>query len=128
MRQTQSVKSRAAKLERWRRFGQEVRSRRLEKGLGLRELAGKVGISPPYLSKVEHGEFPPPAEKRIVAIADHIGVSADVLLALAGKVAKDIRVIITKHPEAWTAFLRSARGLGEEEIRQLARKVGQDVR
>jgi transcriptional regulator with XRE-family HTH domain len=85
-------------------------------------------MSPPYLSKIEHGEFPPPAEKKLRALAFHLGLSADALLAHAGKVARDIRVIINNHPEAWTEFLRNARSLQDDEIRQLAKSVLQDAR
>lgn len=122
-RQTESTETRSAKLEKWRRFGEHVREQRRQRDLGLRQLAGKVDMSPAYLSKVENGEFPPPAEKKIVAIAGQLGLSPDSLLALAGKVAKDIKAIINKHPEAWTEVLRKARTLGDAEIRQLGRKL-----
>jgi transcriptional regulator with XRE-family HTH domain len=47
-------------------FGEFVRRRRAAKEIGLRELARKTGMSATYLSKIERGELPPPAEdKRI---------------------------------------------------------------
>ena len=59
----------AKKRKQWERFGKEVRTRREEKDIFLRELARRVNMSPTYLSKVERAEFPPPAEKKVQAIA-----------------------------------------------------------
>jgi hypothetical protein len=81
-------------------------------------------MSPPYLSKVEHGEFAPPAEKKVKAIAKELDLSADELLALAGRVAKDIRVIINKYPLDWTEVLRTARRGWEEGMILLKKPDG----
>ena len=55
-------------------------------------------MSPTYLSKVERSEFPPPAEKKIVAIAKQLKLHPDELLGLAGRVASDVSQIIQKQP------------------------------
>ena len=34
------------------KFGEYIKSKRLEKGISLRELASKVGISPSYISDI----------------------------------------------------------------------------
>ena len=38
------------------KFGEYIKSKRLEKGISLRELASKVGISPSYMSDIEKEE------------------------------------------------------------------------
>lgn len=101
------------------RFGARVRRLREEKEIGLRPFARMIGFSATYLSKIERDELPPPAEERIKEIARLLGQDADELLALAGKVASDVREIITEQPQAMASFLRTARGLGPEEIRKL---------
>lgn len=58
-----------------------------------------IGVSPTYLSKIERGEFRPPAEDRVRAIAGIIGQDPDELLALAGRVASDVIEIIKRNPD-----------------------------
>jgi HTH-type transcriptional regulator, competence development regulator len=101
------------------RFGPTVRARRLEKGLGLRELARMVGMSATYMSKVERGEFGPPIEAKIRAIAEALGENPDELLALAGKVASELDDIIRSSPQEMATFLRTVRGYSPAEMQQL---------
>ncbi|HUW31838.1 MAG TPA: helix-turn-helix transcriptional regulator, partial [Planctomycetota bacterium] len=79
------------------RFGKEVRGARQAKSISLRKFASAAGMSATYLSKVERGEFPPPSEDKIVAIARSLGHDSDILLAKAGKVSPDLPVIIRRH-------------------------------
>jgi transcriptional regulator with XRE-family HTH domain len=51
-----------------RLFGDLLRTSRTRAGLGLRELAARVGMNASYLSKVELSHAAPPTEKKIVAI------------------------------------------------------------
>ena len=39
-------------------FGEYIRSKRVEKGIGLREMAEHLSISPAYLSNLESGKHP----------------------------------------------------------------------
>lgn len=105
------------------RFGPAVRAQRIQKSLGLRELARKVGMSATYLSKVEREEFSPPAENKIRAIAEALDLDPDALLALAGKVASELDAIIRSHPQEMAAFLRTAQGLSPEEMRRLTEQA-----
>ena len=84
-------------------FGSFIRRKRVEKDLGLREMAKKIGISPTYLSKCERDEFPPPAEDRVREIAKILDCNVDDLLARAGRVSSDISDIIMRHPIQLTA-------------------------
>ena len=66
-------------------FGSYIRGRReaLKRGdasFSLRKVAGRIGVEPSYLSKVERGEEPPPSEEKIKAIAGELDEDADVLL------------------------------------------------
>jgi transcriptional regulator with XRE-family HTH domain len=104
-------------------FGPRVRALREEKEIGLRRFADLVGMSPTYLSKIERGDFPPPGEEKILAIAKELGVDADELLALAGRVASDLEEIIQQKPREMATFLRAARGLSPKDIEQLTKQV-----
>ena len=106
-----------------RTFGKLVRDERERRGIGLRQFARQVGMSPTYLSKVERGEFAPPAEEKVVAIAGLLELDADNLLGLAGKVAKDLQQIIRRRPSEMASFLRSVNGLSAEQMAQLAREA-----
>ena len=104
-------------------FGPTVRAWREEKEIGLRRFADLVGMSPTYLSKIERGDFPPPGEVKIKAIAKELGKDADELLALAGRVASDLEEIIQQKPREMATFLRAARGLAKKDIERLTKQV-----
>ena len=97
------------------KFGAFIRREREAKEIGLRKMAKKIEVSPTYLSKVERDEFPPPAEDKVRKIAGVLGLDADELLALAGRVASDLTDIIRERPREMADFLRAAKGLTECE-------------
>ena len=76
-------------------------------------MAKKIGVSPTYLSKIERGDFDPPAEDKVRKIAEIIGHDPDELLALAGRVASDLTDIIRQRPRQMADFLRAAKGLSD---------------
>jgi HTH-type transcriptional regulator, competence development regulator len=102
-------------------FGALVRREREAKEIGLREMAKMIGVSPTYLSKIERGDFDPPAEDKVRKIAEIIGRDPDELLALGGRVASDLTDIIRQRPREMADFLRIAKGLTAEDMIQLAR-------
>lgn len=104
-------------------FGPTIRAWREAKEIGLRRFADLVGMSPTYLSKIERGDFPPPGEEKIKAMAKELGQDADELLALAGRVASDLEEIIQQKPREMATFLRAARGLTPKDIEQLTKQV-----
>jgi transcriptional regulator with XRE-family HTH domain len=103
------------------KFGAFMRARREAKGIGLRDMAKMIGVSPTYVSKVERDEFPPPAEDKVRLIAGVIGCDVDELLARAGKVASELSDIIKQQPKEMASFLRAAKGLTAEELTRLAK-------
>jgi transcriptional regulator with XRE-family HTH domain len=104
-------------------FGAFVRRRRMEKELGLREMAKMIGVSPTYLSQVERNEFPPPVEEKVKDIARILDCDADDLLARAGRVSSDISDIIKRKPVELAALLRTTKGMSAEQIAGLARRA-----
>ena len=107
--------------ERREKFGALVRREREAREIGLREMAKKIGVSPTYLSKIERGEFDPPAEDKVRKIAEIIGCDADELLARAGRVSSDLSEIIKRRPVELAALLRTTKGLTTEDMMRLAR-------
>src|SRR5919204_3720910 len=58
--------------------GQELRAQREEKGLSLRELARRLGISPSALSQIETGKSRP-SVSTLYSIVTELGISLDEL-------------------------------------------------
>lgn len=104
-------------------FGALVRREREAREIGLREMAKMIGVSPTYLSKIERGDFDPPAEDKVRKIAEIIARDPDELLALAGRVASDLTDIIRQRPREMADFLRAAKGLSAEDMASLARQA-----
>ena len=109
-------------------FGDFIRQRREEKraadrDYSLRKVAASVGIEPSYLSKIERGEQPPPSEDTIRALAKELGEDADVLLALAGKVSKDLQAIIRKRPRLFAQLIRQLKNMPDHAVLRLVREV-----
>jgi len=89
-------------------FGKLIRQKRLEAGVGLRELARLVDKSPGYMSDVEGDRVPPPSESVIIAIAAALGADKSDLLLAARKVDPELADYVIRQPEA-ADFLRLAR-------------------
>lgn len=114
-----------------RTFGQRLREKRIEKGYSLRRFAELVGVSPTYLSQVEQGHCDPPTAERVRRMAEILGENADDLTALAGRVPDDLPAIIQEQPSPIAEFLRAARGLTPEQLRELtaqARRLKEHAR
>ena len=115
-------------MSRERSFGKFLRERRMTRAaenpaFSVRQMAGRVGIEPSYLSKIERGEQPPPGEETIRRIATELGEDPDVLLALAGKVSSDLTQIIRERPALVGDLLRSIRRVPAKRVAQMSRQV-----
>ena len=104
------------------KFGWFVRQRREAKGISLRQMAKMIGVSPAYISQVERGRFAPPAEDKVTAIAGILDLDVDELLAVAGKVSSDVTHIIKKNPIEIAGFVRSTRGMSDDERAKLFKR------
>jgi transcriptional regulator with XRE-family HTH domain len=89
----------------------------------LRQVAGRVGFEPAYLSKIERGTVPPPSEATIRRLAEELKVDKDMLLAMAGKVSKELQEIIMKRPELFAALLKDLRDAPDHAILKVVREV-----
>ncbi|MFM2437856.1 MAG: hypothetical protein RLZ55_670, partial [Actinomycetota bacterium] len=94
-----------------------------DKSYSVRQVAGRIGVEPSFLSKVERGEATPPSEAKIQALAEDLGLEPDVLLALGGKVSADLLDVIRKRPELFGALIRSLRDLPDHAVVRLVREV-----
>lgn len=68
-----------------KQFGARLKELRIRATLTQRGLATKVGVTPSYLSKIEHGVLAPPSASTISKIASILKADANELLSLAGK-------------------------------------------
>jgi len=67
-------------------FGVKLRQIRTERGMTLKQMAESLGVSPAYLSSLEHGRRGRPAHPMVVAICAQLNIiwdEADELLRLA---------------------------------------------
>ncbi len=103
------------------KFGKTVRNLRENREIGLRQFAKRVGMSPTYLSKVERGDFPPPSETKIRAIARELGQDEDALLSQAGRVSSDLGDIIRQNPVEMAVLIRTLKGLPRKHLYALTR-------
>jgi transcriptional regulator with XRE-family HTH domain len=102
-----------------------TRSTRAERDpqFSLRRVAQRVGVEPAYLSKVERGLVPPPSEATIVKLAADLGENPDILLALAGKVSRDLQAIILRRPKEFAELIRQLKDAPDHAILKVVREV-----
>jgi transcriptional regulator with XRE-family HTH domain len=103
------------------KLGDRLRRRRNELKLGLREAAGKLKISPTYLSRIEtNEEKSPPGEEVLQALAKLLSENFDELMTLAGRIPSDVAKYIGSDP-GLPQFLRTAheRKLTAEDLTKL---------
>ena len=89
----------------------------------MRQVAFRIGVEPAYLSKIERGDFAPPSEEKIYALAAELGEDSDVLLAMAGKVSKDLQAIIRARPRLFADLIRQLKDLPDDAILRVVREV-----
>ncbi len=109
-------------------FGRFVREKREQlretsAEYSVRKVAGRMGIQPSYLSKIELGDVAPPGEAAIVRLATELGEDPDVLLALAGKVSAELRGVILKRPRLFAALLRELKDAPDHALLRVVREV-----
>lgn len=92
--------------------------------IALRQVAGRIGIEPSYLSKIERGEHQAYlTEEKIYSLARELNEDPDVLLALSGKVSQDIQAIICKRPRIFAQLIRELKDMPDHVVLQIVRKV-----
>lgn len=109
-------------------FGEFLRSVRQTKvkddrRFSVRGVAARVGIEPSYLSKIERGLQAAPGEDTVRKLANDLGEDPDVLLALGGKVSRDLLEVIRGRPRLFAQLIRQLKDLPDHAIIRLAREV-----
>jgi transcriptional regulator with XRE-family HTH domain len=109
-------------------FGKYIREKRealraKDRLYSLRQVAGRIEIEPSYLSKIERGEQTYLSEEKIIALANELDEDPDVLLALSGKVSKDVQEIIRKRPQLFTQLIRDLKNLPDHAVLRIVREV-----
>ena len=89
----------------------------------LRQVALRIGLEPSYLSKVERGETTRLSEERLVALAEDLGLDTDLVLALSGKISKDVQEIIRKRPELFAQLVRELKDVPDNAVLRIVREV-----
>lgn len=89
-------------------LGQRLKKERLALGLTQRDLADAVGITVPYMSKIEAGKETPTDEK-IAKLAEVLRLNADELILAAGRIPADVMDRLAADPTKGLEFLRRIR-------------------
>lgn len=102
-------------------FGSVLRERRRAVGLSQRELAQRIGLDFSYISKLENGRLPAAAADTVVAICAVLGIRAEELLALTGKLPSAVEQSVGTSLAAQRFLSEAERmGLTDAEWGQLA--------
>ena len=109
-------------------FGKYVRQKRealvkKDAAYSVRRVAATIGVEPSFLSKVERGLEPPPSEAKTIALAEALGEDPDVLLALAGKVSRELQEVIMKRPQLFAQLIREMKDMPDHAVLSLVREV-----
>jgi transcriptional regulator with XRE-family HTH domain len=96
-------------------LGQKIRELREARQLSLRALAEKVGVSAPFLSDLEHGRR---GTEKVDEIARALGVNANELRKLSGKLTPELKTWLAENPGV-VALLQEVRASGRpvDELR-----------
>ncbi|MBB4066864.1 helix-turn-helix domain-containing protein [Gellertiella hungarica] len=107
-------------------FGEAMRSLRRRKGVSQKEMARAIGVSPAYLSALEHGHKGTPSFDFLQRVAGYFNIiwdEAEALFSLAR--SSDPRVVLDTSglPPEYTAFANRLsarlRTLSPEDIARL---------
>ena len=99
-------------------LGPRLRRQRRRLGLTLDELAGRTGISKPYLSLIETGRVPnPPSDEKLRRLEQSLGFTTGELLTQAHlhRTPKDVRAMLARLLEG-----QGARDKGQVEAKAAA--------
>lgn len=97
--------------------------RRNDVAYSVRQVAERLGVQPSYLSKVERDIGSPPAEDTLVRLARDLGLDADLVLAYAGKISRDVRDVIRRRPQLFARLIRELQDMPDHAVLRLVREV-----
>jgi transcriptional regulator with XRE-family HTH domain len=109
-------------------FGKKLREMRAARGIALKAMAHEIGVSPAYLSALEHGHRGKPTwylVQRTIAFFNVIWDEAEELERLAGvsdpKVTLDTAGLSPVVTEAANLLARRIRSMTDEDAREVLR-------
>lgn len=91
-------------------FGEAIRQLRERKGVSQKDMAQALGVTPAYLSALEHGRRGKPTFDLLQRIAGYFNIiwdEADELFAKAGASHPKVTVDTSGLPASYTAFANS---------------------
>lgn len=105
-------------------FGTTLRLLRTVAGVPASRLAEGIGVSPAYISRVEHGHDPPPTPDRLRAISLQLGLAPDRLLDIVDLVRPDALEWLGATPEGrHLAVELRRRKLGPAQLARIVQLV-----
>lgn len=110
-------------------LGRAIRTRRLELGIGLRELAARISVTPAYLSDIEKGSRTPIDEK-VGLLARELVADENEWLGMAARSRGSIELAMSAAPghsardEAALALHRRWDTMSEEEAERIMEILG----
>ncbi|SRR6266849_1562970 len=106
-------------------LGETLRRARLDKDLGLRQLARTIKKTPSYLSDIENDRRVP-AEDVLEDLAKELDLTFEQLMALAGRLGAQTQRYLRNQPGATTLFRRiSEKQLDADQLQRLLRSIEQ---
>lgn len=87
-------------------FGKLLRDTRTDRQLTLEDVANRLGVSVPHLSRIERDRENPPRDGMIQRIGKILGLDEDVLFAEARRLPPDLQ---PRAGEVFAAYRRMAR-------------------
>ncbi len=114
------------------KFGIYITEKRIEKEIGLREMAKLLNISPSYFSDIEKGRRNPPDLSKIKEIAQKLQLSVqemddliDIASETRGEIPMDLNDYI-KENDIVKISLRKARKIEEKGEKELVKRAWND--
>ena len=92
-------------------MGQRIRSERLSRSMTQRDLAEKVSVGAPHISKIEAGRESP-SDDLLRSIAEALDCDFEELLLAARRMPPDMMETFALDPRGALRFLRGWKGLG----------------
>jgi len=106
-----------------RTLGEVIRGQRVNKGLGLREMAKALNKTLWYLSDIENDRRVP-SEDVLGKIAKMLAIDFNILMALGGRFGDDAERYMKRHPTAGVLFRKITEGnLKDNELQKLLKQV-----
>jgi transcriptional regulator with XRE-family HTH domain len=102
--------------EQAQRIGRMITTARRNKGWSLRRLSTESGISPPWLLKLERGEYVTPAPERLIRVADALHLDPE-------RIERIVKGQMSENLPGMRTYFRAKYDLSPDEIDEIERTV-----